>query len=211
MHWVDRGEEPAGLDEIRSRYTPRWTDHYLNKIGTKPPSDHRWTEFKPALIKVFFGSCAYCEERQSGEVDHFQPKSRFPRLVYVWSNWVLACHDCNHAKLNTWPTGGYVDPCAKSISDQPESFLCFDVDSGEIVPKEGLSSARRLKAQTTISDLRLNDIHHLRNRLEWLYLISKAIQGKTDADIRRMCVALTSPKARLSSIARAWLVNQGHL
>ena len=24
MHWVDRGPEPSGLEEIRVRYTPPW-------------------------------------------------------------------------------------------------------------------------------------------------------------------------------------------
>lgn len=212
MHWVDRGQEPDGLEQIRLQHTQRWIDYY--QLWTRRMPSPRWTDFKAELTKVFGELCAYCEERQRGEVDHFQPKSRFPELVYVWPNWVLACHDCNHAKLDKWPDEGYVDPCAVLISERPERFFDFDIVSGEIVPKEGLSSVRRSKAQTMISDLRLNDVHHLTNRLEWLCRISEAIPGNSDAQssaIRSICADLTSPTTRLSSVARAWLVKRGYL
>ena len=213
MHWVDRGQEPDDLERVRSRYTPRWIEYYDHGILPKP-RDSRWTDFKPDLDRVFFGLCAYCEERQNGEVDHFQPKSRFPKLVYVWSNWVLACHGCNHSKLNKWPEGGYVDPCTGASSERPENYFDFDLVSGEIVPKDGLISTRRLKAQTMISELGLNDVHHLINRLEWLRRVDEAVPEGADAqspDIRQICVKLTSPTTRLPSVARAWLVKRGYL
>ena len=212
MHWVDRGQEPDGLEQIWLHDTQRWIDYY--RLGTRPKPRPRWTDFKSDLIEVFSELCAYCEERQRGEVDHFQPKSRFPELVYVWPNWVLACHDCNQAKLAKWPDEGYVDPCAVSISERPESFFDFDIVSGEIVPKEDLSSDSRSKAKTMIDDLRLNDVHHLTNRLEWLCMISERIPENTDdqsSAIRSICARLTSPTARLSSVARAWLVKRGYL
>jgi len=33
-----------------------------------------------------------------GQVDHFKPKNQFPDLVYVWSNYVWSCKDCNKLK-----------------------------------------------------------------------------------------------------------------
>ena len=163
MHWVDRGDEPTGLVGVRARYTPGWVNYYSLGGGTKP-NDSRWTSFKGDLERVFAGLCAYCENACRGEVDHFQPKSIFPERVYDWANWLLSCHDCNHAKGDKWPTGGYVDPCA--TSPRPESFFDFDTLTGEIVPKEGLGSTRRRVAQTMIDDLKLNEHHHLRNRRE---------------------------------------------
>ena len=94
MHWVDRGQEPDGLEQIWLHDTQRWIDYY--RLGTRPKPRPRWTDFKSDLIEVFSELCAYCEERQRGEVDHFQPKSRFPELVYVWPNWVLVvCQSCS--------------------------------------------------------------------------------------------------------------------
>ena len=122
MHWVDRGPEPASLSQVRERYTPRWIAYYRDDVGARP-TDSYWRDFHDDLSQVFFNLCAYCEEICRGEVDHFRPKSRFPEQVYQWSNWVLACHDCNLWKSDKWPTGGYVDPCAKTAAARPETSL----------------------------------------------------------------------------------------
>ena len=180
MHWVDRGPAPNRLNHVLILYTRRWIDYYRLRVGTKPNDSH-WTSFKSDLERVFAGLCAYCECACRGEVDHFRPKSIFPELVYDWANWLLSCHDCNHAKGDKWPTGGYVDPCA--TSPRPESFFDFDTLTGEIVPKEGLGSTRRRVAQTMIDDLKLNEHHHLRNRRErvsWVDLVTSSTLGSVD-------------------------------
>ena len=171
MHWSDRGPEPDGLEQIRQQLAPQWVQYYRHGVGGLP-RDTRWRDFKDALRDAFFGLCAYCESRARGEVDHFRPKSREPELVYSWSNWLFACHDCNHAKGDKWPAGGYVDPCARSKPARPEHFFSFDTWTGEVLPKADLSIRRRQKAQRTIDSLRLNEWHHLKNRLEWLRMVS---------------------------------------
>ena len=155
MHKVDRGPEPAGLPAVRQRYTPRWVSYYRNDRGSKP-SDSKWRSFHKNLSGVFASLCGYCEERCPGDVDHFRPKSKFPERVYAWGNWVLACHTCNHEKTRDLPPGGYVDPCAKSKPACPESFFVFDTKTCEILPKSGLTAARRRRAQQMINDLKLN-------------------------------------------------------
>ena len=210
MHWVDRGEEPTGLAAVRARYTPGWVNYYSLGGGTKP-NDSRWTGFKCDLERVFAGLCAYCENACRGEVDHFQPKSIFPELVYDWANWLLSCYDCNHAKGDKWPTGGYVDPCA--TSPRPEIFFDFDTLTGEIVPKAGLSSTRRRVAQTMIDDLKLNEHPHLKKRNDWLLLAGLAISNAVDnkyPDVQHIFDWLTSRVTQHSSIARAWVAEQGY-
>ena len=211
MHWVERGPEPQGLRRIRARYTPRWIRYYGSSHGAKP-GDSRWRDFSEDLSKAFHGLCGYCEETCRGEVDHFRPKSRKPDLVYSWSNWVFSCHDCNHAKGDKWPPQGYVDPCARSRSARPELFFSFDTLTGEVLPKEGLSPARRRKAQNTIDDLRLNEWHHLRKRLGWLQLISAAfpdepVEMTAELEIQRAHFA--SRSTPFSSITRRWLSERG--
>ena len=207
MHWVDRGLEPPELATIRSRHTARWIQYYAQGVGSKPKDSH-WLRFRSHLERVFLCLCAYCEETTKGEVDHFRPKSKFPALVYCWANWLLACHECNHAKLDTWPAVGYVDPCATSKSEPPECLFLFDTQTGLMSPHESLSSRRRQMAQETIQALRLNDSHHLKKRLEWLLLFSKAMPEDPDALTTSTAKALAHFASRekpFSSIVRAWL------
>ncbi len=212
MHWVGRGREPTGLAAVRARYTPGWVCHYILGFGTRP-TDSRWTDFKSDLEEIFAGLCAYCECLCRGEVDHFQPKSIFPRLVYDWANWLLACHDCNQAKLHKWPPGGYVDPCATSISGQPENFFDFDTLTGEIVPKASLSSTNRRAAQTMIDDLKLNEHHHLKKRLERVFWVEQVTMDSPSnpnpklQDVRQWLALRTT---QYSSIVRARLVGLGY-
>ena len=212
MHWVDRGPEPERLVEIRTRYTPRWVGYYRGDDGGKP-SDSRWREFSQHLSDAFGGLCAYCEERCRGEVDHFRPKSRYPDLVYSWDNWLFACHDCNHAKRETWPSWGYVNPCATSRPARPERYFTFDVVTGEILPKEGLSPDCRRKAQTTIDDLRLNELHHLRKRCEWLKLIAAIIPDEAaEMTVERdeLRAHFSSRLTPYSSVTRHWISERRH-
>ena len=212
MHWVERGPEPGGLGHIRQAYTPRWTQFYRNGVGTKP-TDSRWREFHVYLGTRFDGLCGYCECTCKGELDHFRPKSRFPESVYEWSNWIFACHDCNQAKGDKWPIEGYVDPCTELASDRPESYFTFDTKTGEALPMKDLDESRFDKAQRMIDDLRLNGRHHLKERLVWLRLVSRAMaddpsEETPDAEVVRH--ELASRTTPLSSITRAWLVERGY-
>ena len=212
MHSIDRGPQPGGIEVIQARYAQRWVQHYRHGVGRKP-SDNYWRKYLNDLERVFCGLCAYCEESCKGEVDHFRPKSRFPELVYTWSNWLFACHDCNQAKGGKWPTEGYVDPCATSERARPESYFEFDVLTAELLPREGLSQSRRNRAQKTISDLRLNGRHHLKKRLAWILLLSNSLNSNSNAQIpesENLCGILASRGTQHSSITRAWLSKRGY-
>ena len=212
MHWVYRGPEPTRLGPIRASYTLRWVQHYRQNIGNRP-NDSYWQDFHEDLSKVFGGLCGYCEKRPRGTVDHFRPKSLYPEQVYSWSNWIFACNDCNQAKSNKWPVGGYVDPCAKSSPAHAERYFIFDTQTGEILPKEDLSPRRRHKAQRTIDDLKLNEQHHLKNRLEWLWMLSGIFPDDPDSkdtEFEKYRVHFASRTTPYSGIARAWLSERGH-
>ncbi len=210
MHWVDRGPEPGGLEQIRAHYTPRWIRYYSDRVGAKPV-DSRWRDFHDELEWRFSGLCAYCEEICKGEVDHFQPKSRFPESVYVWSNWLFACHDCNHSKGEKWPDYGYVDPCAES--ERPECYFTFDTLTGEMLPKRSLSPDERDQAQRMIDDLNLNARQHLRKRSDRLKLVSAVIpydplNQTPDTEVDRRYLA--SRATQLSGITQVWLSERGY-
>ena len=174
MHWVNRGPEPGGLAGIRGTYTPRWIEYYRNGFGDRP-TDSRWRDFIDDLNQAFGGVCGYCEEYDEGEVDHFRPKSRFPDLVYEWSNWIFACHNCNQAKGDKWPADGYVDPCTESESSRPENYFTFNMRNGAIVPLRDLDTGTFENAQRMITDLKLNDMHHIVGRLARLKILEAGI------------------------------------
>ena len=210
MHWVDRGPEPTELDAIRRSLTQRWVAYYGDGVGSRP-RDARWREFHNALGSAFASLCGYCEEIDRGEVDHFQPVSKFPQLVYQWSNWVFSCHNCNLIKSDKWPDGGYVNPCAEDESEWPERFFGFNTTNGEIIPKAGISAEHQQKALQTIHDLALNASHHLRERTYILYSIRRSLLiSIRDSDEEQAYLArIVDRTSPLSSIARTLLDELG--
>lgn len=209
MHWVNRGSEPDGLESVRTRYTPRWIRHYRNGEGARP-GDARWRDFRNNLYTSFRGLCAYCEEQSNEEVDHFRPVSKFPELVYQWSNWLLVCTACNRAKGAKWPGEGYVDPCAKSMDQRPEAYFTFDTLTGSMIPRKGLSPERHVRAATMIKDLDLNGRSHLLERMRVVVHLSLVAKIPDHGLRSRAFARYCSRSWPLSSVVRIWLRENGH-
>ena len=93
------------------------------------PQFKSYKKYKPYLREDFRRRCAYCEvnEHRCGGVthfgvDHFRPKSLFPKLVCVYSNLYYACNLCNSLKGNAWPDAAlrqlgfyFADPCEEEV------------------------------------------------------------------------------------------------
>ena len=117
-------------------------------------------------------------------------------------------------KGDKWPSGGYVDPCARSIPARPENFFDFDTLTGEILPKQGLSSGRSDKAQRMIDNLHLNDGHHLQRRRQWLWMVSERLDGSSgdqDSSLKNTLSTLIDRSTEFSSITRVLLYERGYL
>ena len=68
------------------------------------PAPKDYTDYKDAkqdLVNRFGTYCCYCERRIATclAVEHIQPQSHFPNLKNDWHNFLLACVNCNSAKL----------------------------------------------------------------------------------------------------------------
>ena len=167
MRWIDRGPEPGGVAGYASRFTQGWIDYFENRVGWRP-EDYYWREFRQTLGSRSNNICWYCERQcysnahtgdRAPTVDHFRPRSKFPALAYVWSNWVFSCRRCNEDnKGNGWPELGYVDPALTMLGERPERYFDYDSETGEIIPKIGLTGDARQKAWHTIEDLGLNKL-----------------------------------------------------
>src|SRR5262245_56298948 len=73
----------------------------INK-GDAPRSYREYGHAQPDLIRQLGRFCSYCErEIASGiAVEHKRPKSKYPAEALSWDNFLLACPNCNSAKLD---------------------------------------------------------------------------------------------------------------
>ena len=91
----------------------------------------------------------------------------------------------NSRKGDKWPSGGYVDPCAKTAPAQPESYFEFDTKTCEVIPKPGQPARRPGKTIAMINDLGLNNYHHLKKRTQWLTAVVVAIKAESTDNAAR--------------------------
>ncbi len=124
------------------------------------------------LQKMFNSKCAYCEDNEPTQIEHFWPKSPFkannkkgsPTKMFVWENLFLSCHICNGFSCKgskmEWDANGHpklLDPCV----EDPFQFFSIIVDVndtnlGWIDPLLELQIADLEKASYTIRLFKLN-------------------------------------------------------
>ena len=164
-------------------------------------------------------------------IDHFRPRSKFPHLTYDWLNLVYACERCNKAKADRWPehddlvnaflaaydrfipASEYVNPSFNADQLPASDFFDFDVQSGEIVPADGVSDNEWSIAMRTIRDIDLNDSNlgendpsHLWNRrLDWLSSLMSELEAVDNFEARmRLMYAFTQPDQPFSGFVSAF-------
>ncbi len=113
-----------------------------------------WTRILRDLHDAYRGICAYsCHwipyDTGHDTVEHFRPKSRFPKEAYEWSNYRLVCGTLNGRK------GTHVD-VIDPFSVQNGWFV-LDFPSLLVKPSHELSQADAGRVLRTIGRLRLND------------------------------------------------------
>jgi uncharacterized protein (TIGR02646 family) len=123
--------------------------------------------------------CCYCEDSVADEVEHIRPKDWYPESVFVWEHYLYACGPCNGPKRNRFstfhPSTGQ-SVCLDELSgtparaildadpllidprtEDPLAFLELDLGGTFIfLPRQGLKSRPKKRAEYTIEVLRLN-------------------------------------------------------
>jgi uncharacterized protein (TIGR02646 family) len=107
------------------------------------------TEVESKLDEVFHTKCAYCENIVPRDIEHFYPKSKFPKRMFRWDNFLRACKNCNTDKLAIFPLHAdgsplLLDPC----NDEPSDFFTWDLATG--MPVLNADPSRRSRADATI-------------------------------------------------------------
>ncbi len=124
---------------------------------------------------VHSGICNYCEHNEANDIEHIKPKSFFPENTFDWTNYLLACKQCNtaykldkclvideHDELQRIPRGsvpdknatvGFINP---RIED-PSIFLILNCGSFKFELMPHLSKRDAGRAVGTLEVLRLNN------------------------------------------------------
>ncbi len=131
--------------------------------------------------------CMYCQDSGGVDVEHFQPKSWYPGLVFAWANFLLVCTRCNRKKSNRFslfhPKANTVRKLARKKGtplrkppiaapvllnprvDDPQQFFSLDLQGTfQFVPLATAGSVPWLRADLTLETLDLNDDDLLRAR-----------------------------------------------
>ena len=80
--------------ELEAVYTGRM-------VGKNAPGR---TIYDKLILAPKYGICPLCSHRQVSTLDHYLPKSDFPRLAIAPINLIPSCFDCNKYKLTISPS-----------------------------------------------------------------------------------------------------------
>ena len=122
--------------------------------GTAPRNYSQYQDAQRDLVERIGDYCSYCERRigTNPAIEHVQPKSRVPSLRNEWSNFLLACTNCNSCKGKEdierdqffWP-------------DSDNTFLAFDyLEDGRLSFHPLLPTEKQEIAQAIIELLGLD-------------------------------------------------------
>lgn len=160
---VQKGTEPKVLQENKVAWSTALMD-LVKKYGsyTDIPKKERdaaikyyaYTDISLALVGTCAkAKCIYCEtyvEASSfANIEHFHPKSLYPKETFDWQNLFVGCSQCNTSKSNFDTVN---EPFIHPVNDNPEDYLTFD--ELQYVPKNS-NGAAYLKAKNVIEECNL--------------------------------------------------------
>ncbi|MBK9365152.1 MAG: HNH endonuclease [Deltaproteobacteria bacterium] len=104
---------------------------------------------RPTLLERMGGYCSFCEvQAPTLDVEHIRCKDHNPALALEWSNFLLACKNCNSTKGTTVSTDE--DVAARLWPDRDRTQDAFVYGEGGVVSVAPLvDPAERRKAELT--------------------------------------------------------------
>jgi uncharacterized protein (TIGR02646 family) len=155
--------EPWGLEwevKLRGEKPATWSWRQIN--GEKV---HH--QLLPILKTQAARHCSFCDafpvSPPSNEtIEHFRPKSRFPRQAWQWENLFFCCDFCQTKKGEKWEDG-LLAPDAPDY--EFADYFWPDATSGEILIRPDISPEKQAKAEITLRLYGLNRPGHCAQRL----------------------------------------------
>jgi uncharacterized protein (TIGR02646 family) len=124
------------------------------------------------LEKLTANHCSFCDGYPLGAqsrqtIEHFRPKSKYPKLAYVWHNLFLCCDVCQNAKGENY-NKKLLKPDA--IDYEFNRYFKIKAKTGEIVINPTASIEDKERAQITIGIYDLNSEVRKSSRIKQLQL-----------------------------------------
>ena len=123
------------------------------------------------LEELTANHCTFCDffplgaqSRQT--IEHFKPKSQYPKLAYVWHNLFLCCDVCQTAKQEKYDKR-LLKPDV--IGYEFHHYFIVNQTTGELKPNPRASIENQKRAKITIEFYDLNKTVRKKARLlEWI-------------------------------------------
>jgi uncharacterized protein (TIGR02646 family) len=200
-----------------------------------------WDEIEQKLVNggPRPGLCHYCEFDRTTATEHIFPKKHFPERGFQYENYLLACHRCNSiykgdkfavfspAGSNTrvdLPNSKKVYTLPPSVDavlinqriDNPQDYLELDLFTGSFLPQRNCDDRGKVKADYTITLLRLNaDASLLRYRKKALnnyqQQLSRYVKVKNASDFTALLNALPEHEQMIVVQSHAFETEQRRL
>jgi len=101
--------------------------------------------------------CMYCLDSHGSDIEHFRPKTPYPKRMYQWTNLLLCCTECGRFKGNQFPMSGKQALLIDPTREDPWNHLDFDPVTGNISARFDLQlDDWSTKGTTTVDVLQLD-------------------------------------------------------
>ena len=116
-------------------------------------------EMTSILGEIENAHCSFCDgfpvkTVSANSIEHFKPKSQFPRLAYTWKNLFYCCSKCQESKLEDFDRK-LLKPDVLNYSF--EYYFQYDTKTGEVIPNPDRSEDDFERAEKTIELYGLNE------------------------------------------------------
>ncbi len=84
--------------------------------------------------------CMYCLNPEGTDIEHFWPKSCYPRRMFNWRNLLLCCTKCGRLKGNRFPRAGNKPLLIDPSKENPWEYLEFEPLTGVLTARFDLQT-----------------------------------------------------------------------
>lgn len=170
---MNKINRPPAPDFLKNNYK-KWGKQYKEDKNKGNPFN--WKSYEGERVnkilcreleKITQNHCSFCDSYPLGvsaqqTIEHFRPKSGYPRLVYVWHNLFLACNICQSSKGEK-----YDKNLLKPDKKDYEFYRYFVVNyrNGEIEVNPSSTEEEQKRAKVTIEIYGLNKENRPTSRL----------------------------------------------
>jgi uncharacterized protein (TIGR02646 family) len=218
---IRRPGDSAALDERTRKYLAKRQEKASVYERRSKEIGKAWKNFlrTDAKMKVAvaldgctYAKCSYCEQVAAKDIEHFYPKSDFPRQMFKWTNFLRGCKNCNNAKRDQFPMNDTRPLLIDPSREEPLDFFRWDFVTGRMVPNPNdpfQSCAVATRDMFDIDQEPLCDERRLKLKMV-LYLLRQVLdEDPVSAETKARLKDELSPKRPWLGIVRQLFVHSG--